>query len=328
MPPTNGGAETGPATKTDLLTTDLAFKPVAVGGGFIYQLPDGRRLARDVMERLADLGMVRKVFCERVNVCPKCGSGNVLFREGCPHCQGAGIDQPEVIHHFRCAGVFRLKLYGDPESLICPKCRHQLHHVGVDHEYMQAEFVCGSCGRAASVVPTAGRCLECDEHFAAEDSGVDDWFDYFPTDKWDDAVLGQGVSGGGGEALPKVLIVDDLEDNLDLLEDLLEERSAKLLRAASGLEALSIAQTQALDLVILDVNMPGMDGFEVAERLRKTATGANVPIIFLTAFRTSDHDLLRGLSAGANDYVNKPVDTKDLLSRVETLLRRGRSSQR
>lgn len=178
MNPTTGGAETSPPNKTGVLDVNLVFKPVAVGGGFIYELPDKRRVARDVMERLADLGMLRKVFSERVNVCPKCRSGNVLFREVCPYCQAAGIDQPEVIHHFRCAGVFRRELFGDPENLVCPKCRHQLHHVGVDHEYMQAEFVCASCGRASSVVPTAGRCLECDEHFAAEDSGVDDWYDY------------------------------------------------------------------------------------------------------------------------------------------------------
>ena len=221
MNPATEATETNPTNDTNAADARLVFKPVAAGGGFVYQLTDGRRVARDVMERLADLGMLRKVFAERVNVCPKCGSGNVLFREVCPHCQGAGIDQPQVIHHFRCAGVFRAELFGDSENMLCPKCRHQLRHVGVDHEFMHAEFVCAGCGRTSSVVPTAGRCLECDEHFAAQDAGVDDWYDYFPTDKWDDALLGQSTDHSGDDALPKILIVDDVEDNLDLLEDLL-----------------------------------------------------------------------------------------------------------
>ena len=306
----------------------LAFRPVAVAGGFVYELPDGRRLARDVMERLAAIGMVRRAFSERLNVCPKCGSSNVLFREVCPHCQGSGIDQPEVIHHSRCAGAFRAELFGNPENLICPKCRHQLRHVGVDHEYLQAEFVCATCGRASSVAPTFGRCMECDERFAAENAGVDDWYDYFPTEKWDDVVLGQGVTDTADDALPAVLIVDDLEDNLDLLEYVLEDHSVQLIRAMSGPEAIAVAEKQKLDLVILDVNMPGMDGFEAAGRLRKTTYGAAVPIIFLTAYRTSDQDLVQGLGAGANDYVTKPFAHDDLLARVETMLRRGSRSHR
>ncbi len=294
----------------------------------MYQLPDGRRLPRDVLERLADMGMLRSVFSERVNTCPQCGSGNILFREVCPHCEGAGIEQPEVIHHFRCAGVFRTDLFGDPEAPVCPKCRHQLRHVGVDHEYLNAEFVCATCGQASSVVPTKGRCMECGHHFAAEDAGSDDWHDYFPTKNWDAAILGDGTLGAGEQGLPTVLIVDDTEDNLDLLEDLLDDHSVKIIRASSGPEAIQAAQNGRLDLVILDVNMPEMDGFEAARRLRQTESGADVPIIFLTAFRTSDRDLVTGLGAGANDYVTKPFATDDLLARVEVLLRRGISAHR
>lgn len=277
MNPAIQDTETGPADNTGVPDVRLVFKPVAAGGGFVYQLPDGRRLARDVMERLADLGMVRKVFSERVNVCPKCGSGNVLFREVCPPCQGAGIDQPQVIHHFRCAGVFRAESFGDSQNMLCPKCRHQLRHVGVDHEFMQAEFVCGGCGRASSVAPTAGRCLQCDEHFPAEDAGVDDWYDYFPTEKWDDTLLGHGPAGGGDDALPFILIVDDVEDNLDLLEDLLEDQSVKLLRAMNGPDAISIVEKQELDLIILDVNMPEMDGIRSGRTREKNTQRRDRP---------------------------------------------------
>ncbi len=96
----------------------------------------------------------------------------------------------------------------------------------------------------------------------------------------------------------------------------------------SGPEAIAVAEKQKLDLVILDVNMPEMDGFEVAGRLRKTPYGSTVPIIFLTAYRTSDQDLVQGLGAGANDYVTKPFDHDDLLARVETMLRRGSRAHR
>ena len=306
----------------------LVFRPVAAGGSFVYQLPDGRRVARDVMERLADAGMLRRMFSERVNVCPKCGSGSVLFREVCPQCQGAGIAQPEVIHHFPCAGVYRADLFGDPESLVCPKCRKQLRHVGVDHEYMEAEFICETCGRASSVVPTYGRCLECGEQFPAEESGADDWYDYTPTDQWDPSILGEAATAAESQPLPNVLIVDDVEDNLDLLEDILEDQSVHLIRATSGLEALSAAERESFELVILDVNMPEMDGFEVARRMRAMKQCATVPIIFLTAYRTNNNDLVTGLQAGANDYVNKPVDKDDLVARVEAMLRRGDASRR
>lgn len=317
------------ATAADAPPDDaLIFRPVPAAGGFVYQLPDGRRLARDVMERLADTGMLRRIFAERVNVCSKCDSGSVLFREVCPHCQGPGVEQPEVIHHFPCAGVFRAELFGDAESLVCPKCRKTLRHVGVDHEYMEAEFVCASCGRASSVVPTYGRCLDCGERFPAEEAGVDDWYEYVPTDKWDNAILGEGSPAVPSCPLPTVLIVDDVEDNLDLLEDILESQSVKLIRASGGAEALEAAGHTALDLIILDVNMPGMDGFEVARRMREMEQCVRVPILFLTAHRTSDNDLVTGLGAGANDYVTKPFDTKDLLSRVDVMLRRGDAAQR
>jgi len=306
----------------------LIFRPVAVGGSFMYQLPDGRRLARDVMERLSDAGMLQRMFSERVNVCPKCGSGSVLYREVCPHCHGAAVAQPEVIHHFPCAGVFRTELFGEGESKVCPKCRKPLRHVGVDHEYIEAEFICETCGRASSVIPTYGRCLECGEQFAAEESGVDDWYDYIPTDQWDDAVLGAGSPVEDGRNLPTVLIVDDVQDNLDLLEDILEGRSIRVISALNGPEALSAAARESLDLAILDVNMPDMDGFEVARRMRAMHQCASVPIIFLTAYRTTDNDLVTGLGAGANDYVTKPFDKTDLLSRVEAMLRRGDASRR
>jgi DNA-binding response OmpR family regulator len=170
--------------------------------------------------------------------------------------------------------------------------------------------------------------MECRHHFAAEDAGSDDWYDYFPTENWDAAILGDGTLGAGEQGLRTVLIVDDTEDNLDLLEDLLDDHSVKIIRASSGPEAIQAAKRGRLDLVILDVNMPEMDGFEAARRLRQTEFGADVPIIFLTAYRTSDRVLVTGLGAGANDYVTKPFAKDDLLARVEVLLRRGSTSHR
>ena len=122
--------------------------------------------------------------------------------------------------------------------------------------------------------------------------------------------------------------IDDTEDNLDLLEDVLGQCSVRTIRATSGHKALSIAERELLNLIILDVNMPEMDGFEVARRMRTLKPCATIPIIFLTAYRTTDNDLITGLGAGANDYVTKPFDKSDLLSRVETMLRRGDAAHR
>jgi two-component system phosphate regulon response regulator PhoB len=120
---------------------------------------------------------------------------------------------------------------------------------------------------------------------------------------------------------PAILVVDDEHDLAELVAFNLRQAGFEPTTASSGDEALRAAEASPPDLVILDVNMPGLDGFEVAKRLRRAAGTAGVPIIMLTA-RTSEPDELAGLASGADDYITKPFSMKVLLARVVATLRR------
>lgn len=116
-----------------------------------------------------------------------------------------------------------------------------------------------------------------------------------------------------------ILIVDDQAQNLELLEAVLEREGHTLILAASGAAALEHAARSDLDLVLLDVNMPGMDGYEVCRRLRGAPETQSLPIILVTA-QGQREARLRGIAAGANDYLTKPIDRDDLVLRVRNAL--------
>jgi two-component system KDP operon response regulator KdpE len=118
----------------------------------------------------------------------------------------------------------------------------------------------------------------------------------------------------------KILIVDDHEPMLELISKLLEADGYSIFTAQSGGEGLDLFHQTAPDLVILDIMMPGMDGWEVCRRLRKTSA---VPIIFLTALG-SEGDIVTGLLGGADDYLTKPIRKDELRARVAAALRRAR----
>jgi DNA-binding NtrC family response regulator len=117
----------------------------------------------------------------------------------------------------------------------------------------------------------------------------------------------------------RILVVDDTPNNVTLLEDMLTARGYRVATAANGAEALARLTEEAPDLIVLDVMMPGLDGFEVSERLRADGATRDVPIIFLTAL-DGDADKVRAFSSGAVDYVTKPFRAEELLARVRTHL--------
>ncbi|MGV0027531.1 hybrid sensor histidine kinase/response regulator [Phormidesmis priestleyi] len=119
-------------------------------------------------------------------------------------------------------------------------------------------------------------------------------------------------------AEPKVniLMVDDQPENLLALEAILEGLGENLVRASSGEEALRCLLHQDFAVILLDVQMPGMDGFETATLIRSRARSRQTPIIFLTAFSTSDHLMFKGYSLGAVDYLFKPIESSVLTSKV------------
>jgi DNA-binding response OmpR family regulator/DNA-binding CsgD family transcriptional regulator len=112
-----------------------------------------------------------------------------------------------------------------------------------------------------------------------------------------------------------VLIVDDVPDNLSVLHDALDESGYTVLVATGGEAALQRASQALPDIVLLDAMMPGIDGFEVAKRLKASAQTAHIPIIFMTGLTETEH-LVAALEAGGVDYVTKPIKPKEVLARM------------
>jgi len=119
-----------------------------------------------------------------------------------------------------------------------------------------------------------------------------------------------------------VLIVDDNQKNLFTLHTLIKEYlDVNILEADSGAAALKTLMTQPVDLIILDVQMPDMDGFETAQAIRSRKKNQHIPIVFLTAAYKSEEFLQKGFAIGAADYLTKPIDTPQLINRIKTYLR-------
>lgn len=120
----------------------------------------------------------------------------------------------------------------------------------------------------------------------------------------------------------RLLVVDDEEALVDLLGDALRFAGYDVVTASSGLDALRMASTHSPDLLVLDVNLPDLDGFEVCRRLRRD--GDDVPVVFLTA-RDDPSDLATGFTRGGDDYVRKPFSLEELNFRIQAVLRRARN---
>ena len=120
-----------------------------------------------------------------------------------------------------------------------------------------------------------------------------------------------------------ILIVDDVEANLISLEALLEtiDENYNIIKANSGAEALEITLNEEIDLIILDIQMPDMDGFEVAQLLKSNKTTKDIPIIFLTAAFKSEEWVHKGFELGAIDYLTKPIDENQFINRISLYTR-------
>jgi DNA-binding response OmpR family regulator/DNA-binding CsgD family transcriptional regulator len=123
-----------------------------------------------------------------------------------------------------------------------------------------------------------------------------------------------------------VLIVDDVPDNLSVLHDALDESGYTVLVATGGEAALQRAAQALPDIVLLDAMMPGMDGFEVAKRLKASPATAHIPIIFMTGLTETEH-LVAALAAGGVDYVTKPIKPKEVLARMEVHMQGARQAR-
>ncbi|MDF5708336.1 MAG: hybrid sensor histidine kinase/response regulator [Nostoc sp. S4] len=120
--------------------------------------------------------------------------------------------------------------------------------------------------------------------------------------------------------IDRILAVDDVRDNLILVQTILESEGYEVDLACDGIEALQKIEQSPPDLILLDVMMPGMDGYEATRRIRNNrAISSYIPILLITAFHESS--VVEGLDAGADDFIRKPFDTDELLARVRSLLR-------
>ena len=119
---------------------------------------------------------------------------------------------------------------------------------------------------------------------------------------------------------PVILVVDDNQQNLELLQAYLEDLDCQTIPATDGITALDIIQKDPPDLILLDIMMPKMSGFEVCKRLKSSPKTESIPIIMVTALNEFA-DIERGVDSGTDDFISKPVNKLELLTRVKTMLK-------
>ncbi len=118
----------------------------------------------------------------------------------------------------------------------------------------------------------------------------------------------------------RILVVDDDEQNVELLEAYLTDAGYQVLRALDGASALRQVAEHDPDLVLLDIMMPDISGYEVCKRIRKTPASAAIPVLMVTALGALK-DIERGIEAGTDDFLTKPINRLELLARVRSLMR-------
>ena len=123
----------------------------------------------------------------------------------------------------------------------------------------------------------------------------------------------------------KILVVDDDPAALRLVQYILQREGYEVITASNGLEGLRKATGESPDLIVLDIMLPGIDGFEIASRLRGQPSTSRTPIIMMSA-KARDIDKATGLKVGADDYITKPADPSDVAKRVAALLARRQGS--
>jgi CheY-like chemotaxis protein/DNA-binding CsgD family transcriptional regulator len=142
----------------------------------------------------------------------------------------------------------------------------------------------------------------------------------------DPARAGNTPAGFDRGAADVVLIVDDVPDNLAVLHDALDESGYTVLVATDGASALARAVQARPDIILLDALMPGMDGFEVARRLKAEPVTAAIPIVFMTGLTETEH-VVAAFAAGGTDYVTKPIRAREVLARIATHLHSARAQR-
>ncbi len=132
--------------------------------------------------------------------------------------------------------------------------------------------------------------------------------------------MGKIKANTGQDKTPVVLVVDDNQQNLELLQVYLEDVDCRSIPACDGPEALDIIAKEPPDLILLDVMMPKMSGFEVCRRIKNDPKTSDIPVIMVTAL-SEFGDIERAIDSGTDDFLSKPVNKLELLTRIKTMLK-------
>lgn len=146
-------------------------------------------MLRKRLEQLAELDLLNRRFFARALSCPHCGSARLAARESCTECDSSDLHEESLVHHFRCGyqGAESKFLGGD--GFVCPKCRRELRHFGVDYSKPGIVSSCGQCGHVMSEPRPRFSCLDCQKSFDGEEAETTNWYSYALTDAGRDAVL-------------------------------------------------------------------------------------------------------------------------------------------
>ena len=129
------------------------------------------------------------------------------------------------------------------------------------------------------------------------------------------------------QMIPRILVVDDVEANRFSLRDIIHQAGYMPVLTENGMQALKVMERMAIDLVILDIAMPDMDGFEVCRRIKENVQTREIPIIFSSALDKPEH-IKQGFACGGADYITKPFGTEELMARIRAVLRSHRYSEK
>ena len=132
--------------------------------------------------------------------------------------------------------------------------------------------------------------------------------------------MSKAKTGKKQDKTPVVLVVDDNQQNLELLQAYLEDVDCRTIPASDGNEALEIIAKNPPDLILLDVMMPRMSGFEVCRRIKNDPKTSDIPVIMVTALNEFG-DIERGIDSGTDDFLSKPINKLEILTRVKTMLK-------
>lgn len=157
--------------------------------------------AAEELERLAELGLLDREFARRVHLCEQCGHHTLNFSEDCPACTSANVEIGDLIHHFRCGHTGPEFSFQDGVRYVCPKCAHQLRHIGIDYERPARSYQCRACTHVFVEARISCECLRCGARFDAERAVRRQVFAYRASARGVLAAargeLGQPAGGGG-----------------------------------------------------------------------------------------------------------------------------------